>query len=92
MQVISTNVVWRDVDGDELLLYERITGRYHCLNGIGSEIWRKLAEGVPVQAIVQHLSAKYDAPADMIAQDVDAFISASTDLNLLRPADAESTA
>lgn len=79
---VAPRVVWRDVEG-ELVLFDEASGRYHALNLIGSIIWRRLAAGAAPELIVRELTARYDAPADVIAGEVTAFIAGAVDLRLL---------
>lgn len=75
-------MVWRDVEG-ELVLFDETSGRYHALNPIGSLIWRRLANGAAPEQIVRELTARYDAPAEVISDAVAAFIARAVDLRLL---------
>jgi PqqD family protein of HPr-rel-A system len=75
-------VVWRDVEG-ELVLFDEASGRYHALNPTGSQIWRRLAGGAAPELIVRELTSRYDAPAEVVADEVAAFIDRAVDLRLL---------
>jgi hypothetical protein len=75
-------VVWRDVEG-ELVLFDEKSGRYHTLNLVGSLIWRRLASGAAPELIVRELTARYDAPADVVAREVAAFVAKAADLGLI---------
>jgi PqqD family protein of HPr-rel-A system len=64
---------WTDAGG-ELVIFDRVRGSYHALNGPASAIWRAL-DGRSADAIVELLAGRFDADRDAIAADVDAFLS-----------------
>ena len=84
---LSQYIFWRNVPGD-LVLFDQRTSRYHALNRIGSEVWRRLALGTPPAVIVDSFAAEYDAPAETILESVVGFVNQALDLGLLIPSDA----
>jgi len=80
--IISKNVLWRDA-GSELVLFDDRTARYYALNEIGSQVWRGIAAGSDLGDLTAALAGVYQAPHDVIAQDVNAFVTNALALNLL---------
>jgi hypothetical protein len=70
-------VVWRDVDG-EIVLLNVVTGHYFGLDPVGSEAWRILQaagdQGLTVTAWAETLRASYDVDADTAVRDLGALI------------------
>lgn len=79
---ISDHVSWQNVPG-ELALFDVRDGRYHVLNGTAADIWRGIAAGDDVPAIVTALSARHAAPEGEVAQAVADFIATIRDKGLL---------
>ncbi|MFA5963004.1 MAG: PqqD family protein [Sphingomonas sp.] len=79
---IPDHVSWQNVPG-ELALFDTRDGRYHALNGTAADIWRAIAAGRDVTAIVADLRARHDVPAGEIEQAVDGFIAAAREKGLL---------
>jgi hypothetical protein len=65
----SPNVVFRDLDGEAVLL-DLSSGTYFGLNEVGTRVWQLLADGRDESQIVATLAAEYDADAAVIAGDV----------------------
>lgn len=70
---IASHIAWNDVPG-ELALFDSRDGSYHALNGSAAAIWRAIASGLDVTAIVDGLASAYDAPRDAIQSHVDDFL------------------
>ena len=70
---IRDYVSWQNVPG-ELALFDLRDGSYHVLNGSAAAIWRAIAAGQTKPEIIAALCSSHDAPADEIAQAVEAFI------------------
>jgi Coenzyme PQQ synthesis protein D (PqqD) len=62
-----------EVDGEVVMLSER-AGAYFGLDGVGSEIWRLLAQPRRVSDLCQSLAQRYDADADTLIRDVTSFL------------------
>lgn len=63
-----------EIDGQVVLLSIE-AGNYYGLDDIGSEIWGVLKTETTVAVLCEALSARYGAPADVVARDVVAFLS-----------------
>jgi PqqD family protein of HPr-rel-A system len=66
---ISPNVVFRDLDGEAVLL-DLSSGTYFGLNEVGTRVWQLLHDGRDEAQIVATLAAEYDAAPAVIASDV----------------------
>lgn len=53
------------------------------LNETGAFLWEKLRESATAEDLVQALLAEYDVPADVAAADVDTYLAALREKNLL---------
>ncbi len=62
-----------EVDGEVVMLSER-AGAYFGLDGVGSDIWRLLAQPRRVSDLCQSLSQRYDADAETLIRDVTSFL------------------
>ena len=69
----AATVNWTDAGG-ELVIFDRVRGSYHALNGPASAIWRALGDGRSADAVVDLLAERFEADRDAIAGDVAAFL------------------
>jgi hypothetical protein len=60
-------------------------GRVWAINGLGSDVWQRLADGRTAREIVADLAACYPIPSERIEQDVTAFLGWLVALKLIRP-------
>ena len=72
----ADTVHWTDAGGD-LVIFDRVRGTYHALNGPASAIWRALGAGGTADVIVELLAERFQAVRDAIAADVAAFLSSA---------------
>jgi hypothetical protein len=71
---IHQDVVWRDVDG-EIVLLNVTSGHYFGLDGAASRIWQLLDDnGTSVAALCDTLSAEYDVDRATVDADVAALV------------------
>jgi hypothetical protein len=69
----SASVVHREVAGESVLLdLER--DRYFALNEVGTAIWRLLEEGPRLADVLAELARTFDAPPELIQEDLVALI------------------
>ena len=68
------NVLQAEVD-DETVLMSIESGAYFGLNGIGSEIWRRLDEPVAIGDVIAGLSRDFEGDPDTISAHVLEFLS-----------------
>ena len=62
-----------EVDGEVVMLSER-AGAYFGLDGIGSEIWKLIAQPRRVSDLCQSLAQRYDADGKTLTHDVTSFL------------------
>ena len=72
----ADTVHWTDAGG-ELVIFDRVRGSYHALNGPASAIWRALGDGRSADVVVELLAERFEADRDAIAADVAAFLSSA---------------
>jgi hypothetical protein len=60
--------------GARTVLLDSRSGRYYGLDEVGSRIWNLAEAGFAASSIAEKLAQEYDAPAEKLKQDVDAFI------------------
>lgn len=71
---------------EEVVIVDLDTGRYFCTQHAGADVWRLLLAGQTPGEIATNLTARYDAPEDVIADAVDRLCSALVAENLIAPA------
>ena len=71
---IAPGIIWRALDGNAVLLAP-ISGNVRVLNGIGTIIWKQLAEGRAPEDIRSDLLAGYDATPEQVDADLDEFLA-----------------
>jgi Coenzyme PQQ synthesis protein D (PqqD) len=70
----ANTLSWTDAGGD-LVLFDRVRGKYHALNGPASAIWRTLCDGRSADVVVELLAGRFEADRDTLAAHVAAFLS-----------------
>lgn len=85
---IPRDVLWRDVEG-EILVLDLRTERYYGLDAVGADVWRLLAADLGTHATEKSLSAAlhevYDVPLDRLHQDVRTLLHSLASAGLLEP-------
>jgi hypothetical protein len=71
---LSPDALSRELAGEVLILDLR-TSLYFGLKGTAARIWQMIEASHDRDSIVSALSREYGAPEDVIAADVDAFIT-----------------
>ena len=79
----STRVTGEHEDGRTVMHLG--AGRVWAINGLGSDIWQRIADGRTRPEIVADLAARYPVPAEQIDRDVAAFVDRLLALHLIRP-------
>jgi hypothetical protein len=69
----SPAVLTAEVDG-EIVMMSIEQGRYFGLDDIGSDIWKRIEQPCSFAALVDRLTADYDADRATIAADVQALL------------------
>ncbi len=72
-QIRTKHVLWKERnDVVTALLID--SGEFLEFNGVGSSIWKGLAQGESTESIINSLATKYAAPREQLALDTHAFI------------------
>jgi PqqD family protein of HPr-rel-A system len=83
---VNPSVVWSGT-GDEIRLYDTVSGDFHTLSPTGSAIWRRIADAGDQDTIVAALAEEFGAQDDnqrnLIASDTERFIRGLADLGLI---------
>lgn len=80
---IPESVLFRDLDGEAVLL-ETVTGRYFGLNEVGTRMWSLLQLHGEIEAVCHALLAEYDAPEDLLREDLLRFVDTLAATGLIR--------
>jgi len=80
---IAPGIIWRALDGNAVLL-SPLSGDVRVLNGMGTMVWKQLAEGRSLGEIRADLLACYDASVEEIESDLDDFLRALLADGMLR--------
>jgi hypothetical protein len=75
-----------EVDGEVVMLSER-AGAYFGLDGIGSEIWKLIAQPRRVSDLCQSLAQHYEADGETLTRDVTSFLDELLARRLVRLVD-----
>ena len=62
--------------GDETVLLHLTKGTYFGLDAVGTRVWALLKEGRNPTEICEVLTGEFDAPSEVIEQDVTRFLEA----------------
>lgn len=81
-QINNKQVLWKEKGGVVTALMLD-SGEFIEFNAVGSTIWRSLAQGEEVEAIIDALVMIYDASREQLALDTHAFIVKMRAANLL---------
>lgn len=82
--IVNPDVNLREEDEDGALLYNPDTDRVQLLNPTGLYIWKFCAQGRSMPEIITSLQADFeDVPADVVATDVEEFVTHMIDSGFL---------
>ena len=87
-EVNAPAVVAEEFD-QEIVVVNLETGEYFATRGVGAEIWRRLALGASVGAVLEVLTQRFDAPAGSVVDGCRPFVSKLVDSGLLRACEAQ---
>lgn len=82
MRLREHDLVWREIDGDMVLL-DLATSKYLTTNQAGTFLLQLLTDDQDRESLVSALSAKYGISTDSAEADTDAFISLLRERDLL---------
>jgi Coenzyme PQQ synthesis protein D (PqqD) len=69
----NPHVVHETIDGETILIHLG-TGTYYSLDGLAGEIWGLLTAGSSDGAAIEHIEARYDADARIVAESVTSLV------------------
>jgi len=84
-RVNSPGVAWEDFQ-DEVIIVNLESGAYFSTREVGAEIWRRVADGMPLAALESALAASYDVDAVVLSEALTGFVATLREEGLLVPA------
>ena len=72
-----------EVDGENVIL-DLEEGVYYGLNPVGTKVWKRIQEPMPVGEIVTRITAEYDVEYERCLQDVVALLRDLEEHDLIR--------
>ncbi len=78
-----SEVLCQELDEEAVLLHLP-TERYFGLNNVGSRAWQLWEGGSTLEASIQQIVAEYDAPEEVIRQDVANLVKQLTERGLIK--------
>ncbi|CAN5861866.1 PqqD family protein [soil metagenome] len=67
--VATQDQISTELEGEVVVLNTK-TGRYYTLDGVGTEVWQHLQDGVEVVEICRQVEARYDVTPERCRADV----------------------
>ena len=75
---------WREIDGETIML-DLDSSKYLGVNRSGTLLWSAIVHGSSRSELIDQLIAEFDLDSERAAADVDSFIAACRERNLLEP-------
>ena len=82
LRIREEDVHWRQV-GDEVVILDLRTSQYFSLNGTGALLWPLLSGGATAAELATELATAFDLDAETAQRDVEAFLAALRERDLL---------
>ncbi|MDH3254416.1 MAG: PqqD family protein [Acidobacteriota bacterium] len=79
---IAEDVIFREIHGEAVLLNLQ-TGKYFGLDEVGTAIWGLLAGHRTVEAVLDGLAERYEAPRERLEIDLGRFLELLRDRELI---------
>ena len=70
---IPQEVLFQDL-GEETVLLNVATGKYHGLNGVGSRIWELIQDSNPMETVLTALLDEFEVSAEILENDLGQFL------------------
>ena len=70
---IPQEVLFQDL-GEETVLLNVATGKYHGLNGVGSRIWELIQESNPMEKVLATLLDEFEVSSETLENDLSQFL------------------
>lgn len=81
----ASDVVFQRLTGEEgSVLLHLGTGQYHTLNPVGTRIWELLESPHTPLELEQELAGEFAVESEVLAQDIQTFLSELQERNLVR--------
>ena len=78
-------------DNGQMALYDPQDGNFFGINVVGEFLWNQLADWIPVETLVENAVSTFDAPRELIEQDVRVFLVAMIENNLIVASDKDNS-
>jgi hypothetical protein len=88
LQLDQSRLTWREIEGEVIVLDKR-TWTYLGINPSGALLWKELAQGTTLPALVDRLCDTYGRSREEASQDADDFLSALRAHELVNVVDHE---
>ena len=82
---IAEHVAWRRV-GDDVVILDLETSVYYTLNDTGTTIWERLAQGAPLDRVIETVATDYEEGVARVTKDANALLKTLRAKKLLVPA------
>lgn len=82
LRLRTSAVTWRFVES-EVVALDVARGEYFTLNASGTTLWQALVDGATMTDLVEALTAEFHIERDRAVADVDAFVAALMERDLL---------
>ena len=86
MKLREEGLSWQELDG-EIVVLDLVKSVYLRINGSGTALWRRLAEGADRDELVSSLTEAYDVEEQQAARDVELFVTDLRQQGLLAAAE-----
>lgn len=80
--IINKKIITREIQGETVLLNQE-NGDYFSLNGIGTEVYSCICEGMEIEEIINSLLNKYDTEYDTLKNDIVSLVNKMQKKNIL---------
>ena len=85
---IPQEVLFQDL-GEETVLLNVATGKYHGLNGVGSRIWELIQESNPMGMVLAALLYEFEVPSETLENDLRQFLGVLQSKGLIEVHEAD---
>jgi len=79
---INKKIITREIQGETVLLNQE-NGDYFSLNGIGTEVYNCICEGMEIEEIINSLLTKYNTEYDTLKNDIVSLVNKMQKKNIL---------
>ena len=69
LRVRENELVHDTIDGETVAI-DLLSGVYYRFEGTAAEVWARLIDGTAAEAAIADLTRRYDAPRDVIAEQM----------------------